>query len=72
MGDETLKQDKPTNTGQADYGGAKGEQVSNERAAALSDKDRIDAMDADNFDPVAYQQKGQGGPEKGLAADEEE
>ena len=48
------------------------ENVSNERAPALSDEDRIEAMDADNFDPVAYQAQGQGGPVAGLSEDEEE
>ncbi|MCM8557273.1 hypothetical protein [Sphingomicrobium sediminis] len=48
------------------------ENVSNERAPALSEEDRIDAMDADNFDPVKYQAQGQGGPVKGLSEDEEE
>ena len=48
------------------------ERLSNERAAALSDEDRIDAMDSENFDAPTYQKSGQGGPRAGLAADEEE
>ncbi|WP_265563658.1 hypothetical protein [Sphingomicrobium arenosum] len=48
------------------------ERLSNERAAALSDADRIDAMTTENFDAPTYQKSGQGGPRAGLAADEEE
>ena len=28
--------------------------------------DRLDAMDLDNFDPVEYQEEGQGKPHQGL------
>ncbi|MEN3971723.1 hypothetical protein WJS89_03475 [Sphingomicrobium sp. XHP0235] len=39
---------------------------------SYSEKARIEAMDSDNFDPVKYQEKGQGKPEKGLKANLEE
>ncbi|MCJ8190340.1 hypothetical protein [Sphingomicrobium aestuariivivum] len=48
------------------------ERLSNERAAALSDEDRVDAIITENFDAPTYQKSGQGGPRAGLAADEEE
>ncbi|MBB3764092.1 hypothetical protein [Sphingomicrobium lutaoense] len=40
--------------------------TANEEAPALLNKDRIDALDTENFDAVDYQEDGQGGPKKGL------
>jgi hypothetical protein len=36
-----------------------------------SDKACIDAMDAENFNTVEYQEDGQGGPRKGVSDEEE-
>ncbi|MBW0144686.1 hypothetical protein [Sphingomicrobium clamense] len=66
MSDDKLEQKKPTNTGQADYGGARSEETSNEEAPALLNEDKIDALDTENFDAVEYQEDGQGGPRAGL------
>lgn len=48
------------------------DKLSNDSAKKLSEKERIDAMTTENFDAPTYQKSGQGGPRKGLAADEEE
>ena len=65
MSDEKLEEKKPTDTGQADYGGPTPDETANEEAPALLNQDKIDALDTE-FDAVEYQKDGQGGPKAGL------
>lgn len=70
MSDATLEQDTPTNTGQADYGTAESEAKT--ETSEFLNKDKIDALDTENFDAVDYQEDGQGSPKAGLKAELED
>lgn len=65
---DDLEQATPKNDGQADYGSAGNEEKDGKKVPPH--KEKIEAMEADNFDAPDYQEDGQGGPRQGLEKEE--